>query len=230
MEEKYEISVKEVIDVASKYLLLVVVLAVIGAGAGFFVDSQFTDPEYDSTLTLYVTADSGGEMLRLDNLNASQKLVSTYIEILKSESLLNKVYSTIDGRMTVEEIRKSIDAHSLKDTEIIEVTVTTNDPETSWLIAGKLSTAGPAEILRVVKAGDVQVIDKPIQTDKPTVEHGIKFTVLGLIGGLLIGLVIMFIREVIVNKVRSKTELERKIDLPVLGVIPDIVEVSKKGV
>ncbi len=231
MEDNYEISLQEIFDVVRKYFLLGIILCIIGGSIGYLFCEYNVAPKYTSRLTLYVnnTGDDQEKKLDLNNINASQKLVSTYIEILKSDTLLEKVTQTIDGAMTVEEIRHSIQANALNDTEIIEINVVTEDPELSWLIAGKLSTAGPLEILRVVNAGDIQVIDKPKVNEVPVSPNKKLYALLGASLGIIICLVIIFIREVLNNRVKSATDVENMYDIPLLAVIPDIEAARKKN-
>ena len=230
MEENYVISLPDIFSVVRRNLVLGIILCIIGGGIGFVISKYAVAPKYASRLTLYVNNITDGEdkKLELNNINASQKLVSTYIEIIKSDVLLEKVYQTIDGEMTVEEIRNSIKANALNDTEIIEINVITKDPKISWLIAGKLSTAGPAEILRVVKAGDVQVIDKPKVNDRAVSPNKKIYVLIGIILGGIMWLAIMIIREKTNNRVRTPEELEKMYNIPLLAVIPDIMVAGKK--
>lgn len=231
MEENVEISLEEIFAIMRKYLLLGIILCVVGAALGYTVCKVAVKPTYSSRLTLYVnnTGDDQDRTLDLNNINASQKLVSTYVEILKSDTLLEKVTQTIEGAMTVEEIRAAIQANALNDTEIIEVNVVTEDPEISWLIAGKLSTAGPAEILRVVDAGSVKVIDKPKVNEIPVGPNTKIFILVGAFIGVLICLVIIFFREILNNTIKSGSEVEKTYDIPLLAVIPDIELARKKN-
>ena len=232
MEENVEISLDEIFAIVRKYLLLGIILCVVGATLGYTICKVAVKPTYSSKLTLYVNntaEDQVDKKLDINNINASQKLVSTYVEILKSDTLLEKVTQTIEGAMTVEEIRAAIQANALNDTEIIEVNVVTEDPEISWLIAGKLSTAGPAEILRVVDAGSVKVIDKPKVNEKPVGPNTKMFILVGAFIGVLICLVIIFFREILNNTIKSGSEVEKTYDIPLLAVIPDIELARKKN-
>ena len=87
------------------------------------------------------------------DLQTSQKLVSTYIVILKSNSVLNKVAEELGGKYSAEDIRKMLTTGAINDTEAFNITITDKNPETAQNIVNTIAKVLPEEIKRVVKAG-----------------------------------------------------------------------------
>ena len=163
------------------------------------------------------------------DLTTSQKLVSTYIVVLKSNSVLDKVSKDLDYKYSAQQIRKMLSAYSIDGTEAFEIKVTNRDPEVALTIANTIAYAAPAEIIRVVKAGAVEVIDYatlPHETSYPNIKLN---TAIGVFAGLVVAVVIALLLAMADTTVRTEEDLTEVFEIPVLGVIPKLVE-AERGV
>ena len=78
-----------------------------------------------------------------------------------------------------------------------------------------------ARISEVMQPTDVQVIDVAIEPDKPISPKKTLNVVIAAILGLFIGLAVAFILEYMNKTVKTAEDVQRYLDLPVLGAIPD---------
>lgn len=78
-----------------------------------------------------------------------------------------------------------------------------------------------ARISEVMQPTDVQVIDVAIAPDKPISPKKTLNVVIAAILGLFMGLAVAFILEYMNKTVRTAEDVQRYLDLPVLGSIPD---------
>ena len=64
-----------------------------------------------------------------------------------------------------------VSASCLGDTEALSDSVSHRDPQTATLLANAILDTAPAEILRIVHTGRIEVVDRavlPVQPDAPT--------------------------------------------------------------
>jgi len=75
----------------------------------------------------------------------------------------------------------------------------------------------------IVKASTIssnRIIDKATLPDKPIKPKKKLVLILGTIGGFILGIVFAFLKYLINDKIESKEELEKSLELPIIGTIP----------
>ncbi|MEG2000546.1 MAG: Wzz/FepE/Etk N-terminal domain-containing protein [Evtepia sp.] len=225
------------IDLKQMFLIVwhklwLVVLSTLVMGLGAFLISRFAlTPMYTATASMYVYSEgsrSGGDITGSE-LDTSQKLVQTYIVILTSNSVLNQVSAQLDNAYTPAEIRKMLSASAINNTETFQISVTNANPAMAQEIANTLASVAPSEIIRVVKAGAVEVIDYATLPIVPTSPRIATNTAIGALLGLVISVLILIVMAMLDTAVRCEEDLTAHFDIPILGVIPSLTSKSKDG-
>lgn len=220
------------LDLKNLILLLwkriwIIALAVVLVGVGAFALSKWgMTPVYSATISMYVNnsiRESGQTTVTQSDLSASQKLVDTYIVILKSDAVLDQVAAKLKD-ITAEEIRGKISAAAINNTEAFSVTVNDSSAGRAREIANTIAEMSPGEIIRVVKAGSVEVIDYASTPTAPSSPNILRNTALGMLLGavLAVGGVLLF--AMFDTTIHTEEDLKRFFTIPIVGVIPDISE------
>ena len=209
-------------------IILITVLAMLTSGIiSFFVLS----PVYEANTTLIVNTEQSKEtnnMITGDQLNVTQKLTLTYGEIIKSRAVLDSVIKKLDLNMEYKELEKAINVSPVKDTQIMSVTVQDTNSKRARDIANAIPNVFTKEVKRITKANSVEVIDKAIVPENPIKPNKVMNILIAAVLGIMIGLFIVFILEYMDNKIKTPQDIEKYINLPILGVIPN-ENMSKKG-
>lgn len=209
-------------------IALITVLAMITSGIiSFFVLS----PVYEANTTLIVNTEQSKEtnnMITGDQLNVTQKLTLTYGEIIKSRAVLDSVIKKLDLNMEYNELEKDINVSPVKDTQIMSVTVQDTNPKRARDIANAIPNVFTKEVKRITKANSVEVIDKAIVPEDPIKPNKVMNILIAAVLGIMIGLFIVFVLEYMDNKIKTPQDIEKYINLPILGVVPN-ENMSKKG-
>lgn len=213
-----------------KWLILAVSLGVcLGA---LLITLLFVTPMYTASISMYVSnnEDRTSASITAGDLSASQSLVDTYIVVLKSSTLLTKVREQLPAEYdgSVAAIRKMLTANAIDGTEAFAVSITNADPQAAQTIVNTIAAVAPAEIVRVVRAGEVAVIDYaelPEKADWPLARNAALGLLLGLLASCL-GVVLYHVLDVTVH---TAEDLTGAFSLPVLGEIPTIVSVGTEA-
>ena len=229
MEKEMEISLLEIITVLWQKAWVIALCIILGGSLGFGRSRYMIAPTYTSRITMYVNNNTERveSQLNLGDIAASQKLVATYIEILKSDIVLSKVIQEMNLPYSNQALRGMIAARALNSTEILEVKVISKDPEEAAAIANTLAKLAPPEIIRVVQAGGVELIDEAVVNPYPVAPNIQSSTMMGALLGAVLACLGILVAVMLDNRVKSEEELKKHYDIPVLGVIPDIIEALK---
>ena len=208
-------------------IALITVVAMISSGIiSFFVLS----PVYETKTTLIVNTEQVNETNTItgDQLNVTQKLTLTYGEIIKSRTVIDEVIKSLKLDMEYGQVSGMVTVSPVKDTQIIAITVQDTNSQRAADIANTIPRVFTKEVKRITKANSVEVIDKAVVAENPIKPNKIMNIAIAGVLGVMIGLFIIFVLEYMDNKIKTPQDIEKHIELPILGVIPN-ENMSKKG-
>ncbi|MBR5938944.1 hypothetical protein IKZ77_00085, partial [Candidatus Saccharibacteria bacterium] len=105
-----EIDIKEFFKYLKRYILAFVIAVFVAVSGVMIYDLNFKKPVYQSKTTIVIakSGNDGTAAATLNDINASQKLTSTYSEIAKSELVLNRVIENLNLDTNVKALSKDI--------------------------------------------------------------------------------------------------------------------------
>lgn len=224
MEEKViEIDLKALVNIFRKRWAWIAASTVAGFLILLMVSLFMLPRKYTSSVSLYVnnlTSVSLTGDVNINDINASQKLVDTYIVILQDDDVLQQVADQLSTPMTVGELSGAISMQSVNQTEVLQISAETVSPELSAEICNTLAEIAPSVLQRVVKAGSVEVIGSakaPRHASSPNVKLN---SLLGALIGLALSVGASIVIYLLDNTVKGEEDLKARLDVPVLGEIP----------
>ncbi len=206
---------------------MIIILAAFLCGVlTYGISRYFIEPKYTATASMYVYSDTrrNQDSITTSELTASQELVNTYIVVLKSDTVLNRVISSLNLNITPASIRNNMTAASINGTEAFSISITHSDPELAQKITNTLVTVAPQEIIRVVKAGGVEVIDYAKLPSSPSSPNVARNTAIGMLIGFVVTFGVYLLIVMLVTKVHNEDELALVFTIPVLGIIPMLAD------
>lgn len=221
-------SIKELIDIILVHIKLILTITIIAGFLAFIVSQFFITPQYESSAKLFVNNSRAGQTdtTSISDLNASERLVNTYMEIVKSNTVLSKVAKDIvledNKSYSVESLKKMVTTQAVKNTEIFYVKVTSSNPQHAMIIANQIAADAPEEIMDFVEATSVKVIDHASLAKSQSSPNVKLNTAIGLLLGLVLSILLVLVLDMIDVTIRSDEDIKLITELPILGVIPSI--------
>ncbi|MEI2463267.1 YveK family protein [Niallia taxi] len=226
MEET--ISLKELFQTLRKRLFLIISVTLIAMIASGAISYFVLTPEYKSSTQILVnqakTDDS--TFYNMNEVQTNIQLISTYSVILKSAAILNTVKSDLGLDMSVSELNNKITVESAQDSQIMTLSVTDADPVEALNIANKTAEVFENEIKKIMSVDNVTIL--PLADDQqnqsPISPNPPLNIVIAAVIGLVLGVSLAFILEYLDNTVKTEQDIERMLEIPVLGAITTIDE------
>ena len=215
-------------------VLLVVITAVILA-AGLIYTFAIAEEEYASTATFSVVVSDDSKNDQPTNefdLTNSQKLIGTVVGLIQGDKIYSMVVEEHPVVGTVDDLKDRVTVSSSDDSFIITVTAQHTNSQLSMYMANYVvdalieytntSTDNLALVLRnaVTRISDAQL-------GSYAAPNKTLYAAVSLLGGLVIGCVVVFIKEFASNKFRTRKEVEDLLGDRVIGAFVD--DKSKKG-
>ena len=197
--------------------------AILAALLAYGLTTYYIMPIYTSRGSLYVNNNnSKTPTVNLADIASSQQLAYTCIELLTSDTFLSKVQEYSGLPYTTREIKRMLNLSPLNETEIIEITANTGNPEHSQMLVNAVLDNAYDEIIRVVGGGNVKIIDSANLPKAPSSPNVYRNVVLGFLLGAFFCMVLIFLIVVFDSRIKIESDLMDVKDLPLIGVIPDI--------
>lgn len=208
--------------------------AILAALLAYGLTTYYIMPIYTSRGSLYVNNNnSKTPTVNLADIASSQQLAYTCIELLTSDTFLSKVQEYSGLPYTTRDIKRMLTLSPLNETEIIEITANTGNPEHSQMLVNAVLDNAYDEIIRVVGGGNVKIIDSANLPKAPSSPNVYRNVVLGFLLGAFLCMLLIFLIDVFDSRIKIESDLMDVKDLPLIGVIPDMnylrTEVKKNG-
>jgi len=230
MNDTVEINVQQLIKGVWKRIWVVVVCAALAMAITVFYTANFVTPTYKASVTMYVNNNSSNsDTVSSANLAVAIQLANTYVKIIQSESVLEKVVQETGLNLTPTQVRGMLSAEVVDETEIFRVNVISPNAEMSADIANAIANIAPGEISEIIDGSKAKVID---YAKVPSGKNAPNITSSGILGGLVgavLSCAVIVVILVVDKRIKSEEDLTATYSLPVLGAIPDFVEVSRRS-
>ena len=201
-------------------ILFIILFAIIG---GIYTIG-FIKPMYTASTTLVLATSSGENTQDATNsitttdVTLNSKLVSTYSELVKSKKVLRKVISNLNIDVKEESLRKNITVSSVKDTELIEITVSNEEPIYATQIANEIANVFSEEVNDIYNINNIHVVDTAEVPKEPSNVNVSKNVILFAFVGLVIAIIYALIANMLDTTVKSAEEIEKNYQLYVESV------------
>ena len=219
-----EIDITQVLKMFWNNKIQIFLTVIIFALIGVIYSLEFVKPVYTSSTTLVLatsnTSVSNDSSITTNDITINSKLVSTYSELVKSKKILRKVMYNLNIDANEETLRKNIQVNAVKNTELIKITVTNDEPYYAAKIANEIANVFIDTIREIYNIENIHVVDVAEVEEIPSnINH--KRDVILFIGiGFIISILYISIINMFDTTIKTEEEIERRYHLPVLALIP----------
>lgn len=226
-----EISFKDILRIIKKNLIFIIIASLLLSVCSFFVTKFFIKKSYTATVKLYVSSDykeatNGYE--DLNRYNLSSKLVATYIGLLDTNNFYEAVSKTLNDKYTATELKSMVKFTAIEETELFKADVVSNSPAEAKSVADAVAQTAPKTIEGLLSNNSkLKIVDEATTPQNPTSPNVTKNVLIALLFGLVISIVIAFIRDYFDVKIKYDDEMTTINNIPVLAAIPDFEYFAK---
>lgn len=228
MEENEEIDLKEFFRILWKGKKVILIITILGVVIGYVYTMFLLKPKYTSyTKLIMVQTNASGDnskSITQTDVTMNDKLVATYQSLATTNSVVREVISNLGLNESEDSLRKKINVTSEKSTQVIIISVTDSNPETAAEIANELSEVFSRKISEIYKIDNINIVDKAEVPTKPSNVNHKKDILIFAVGGFIIAVIFVFLKNIFDNTVSTKEEVERELNVIVLNEIPDCTD------
>jgi capsular polysaccharide biosynthesis protein len=215
-DEEIEIDLKALfLEICNKWYILVVGLLV-GVLIALAYETFISVPMYQSSSLVYMRGTS--KTISLQDLQLGEALTQDYEILFTSRPNMEKVLSELNLDYSVSQLQSMISITNPSDSRMLQVTVTSTDPNLSKDIANEVVSFG-IDNVREIDSQEPYLVEKAIANNNKIGSSIYKIASIGGIVGLFIAFGLIFIRFILSDNIKSIEDVERVLELPVLSVV-----------
>jgi len=217
--ETQELDIKELLVMLLSKWYLIVLFVFLGVGFSGFYCFSMMDDVYTTQSSMIVLVESD-ENTQMTNFTYGQRLVDTYTELAKSEQVIDRL-ELLGLSYSRSQYKNMISLSGVKDTVVIKLTVEGNDQEHITLIANETMLAIQELSTQYQGFDNIEILDLAKIPTAPSGPNRMLYLAIGLVLGGMIGVGTILMIEFLDSSIKSSKDIERKLNLRVLSVIPD---------
>lgn len=229
-----EIDLKEFVMLFWNRKVSIILITIIFMLIGIIYSVGFVTPKYTSSTTLLLatseSANSKTNTITTSDITLNSKLVSTYSELVKSKNVLGQVISNLNINENYETLKNNISVTNVKDTEMIKITVTTENAQNAAKIANETAKVFIEKVANdFYNINNVHIVDEAeVNTTPSNINHKKDILIFAFIG-LVISVIYVLIANMLDTTIKTAEEVEKEYKLPVLASIPLYAGDAQKG-
>lgn len=230
-KESMEIDLQKLVSTYLHRWWIIVLCAVLAASGALYYTRNHITPIYKAEVTLYVNNSRADQQINYvsgTNLATAQRLVGTYIEIIQSDTVLEKVAHEVGDDVSASFIRSSMAARQKGETELFDVYIAHPDPVFAVRIANAVAEVAPGEIERFVEGSSAKIVDYAKVPTAPSSPNVTRNTILGALVGFVLAVAYITVRFLMDVRIGGEEDLAMLFEIPVLGQIPAFETTGKK--
>lgn len=179
-------------------------------------------PTYEAQVSVLIgkMPDNQQQQIQYNDVMMYQKLLKTYSEIAKSRLVAESTIKQLNKDLTYEDFSKLITVTPQVDTQIMMLKARSKDPKDAMDTVNALSENFIKEAMRLYPTGNVQIIDSAAMPDKPIKPKKKLNIAIAFVLGLMISFGLVFLFEYMDNTIKTEEDVEKYLDIPVIGIIP----------
>jgi polysaccharide biosynthesis transport protein len=225
---------RSMLTVLAKGWALIVGTAIV-FGLGALVFSLLHKPVYEASTTLYITSGGTGAASAYDTVQASKERVGTYAQLVYSGAVLKPALDAAGLDWSLEEARKNVDVESRPEVVLLTINVHAPKPEVAQKFAAALADAMTRAVSTLEVPGGgfepiskLSVVTPATVAPKPAAPTTELNVVVAAMIGLLVGALLVRLREALNKKIRDARDAEAALDTRTLAVFASDDQ-SKQG-
>lgn len=230
--EENTISLQEIAYALKKRWKLIALITIaatlISAILSFFV----IKPKYEAKTKLFIGKQETTQENAYNNNDVMmyQKLMKTYAELAKTSDLVTKAVKSADLDYNQKEIKgvlNNLTATPSADTQILDLSFKGGNPKEVLKVTEAITDEFISESKELIPNGNIQVIQKAQLPEQPVSPNKKLNIFIAFFLGFIIGSIVAFLIEYLDNTFKSREELEKTLELPIIGTIPDYDNMEK---
>lgn len=235
MEET--ITLKEIAQIIKKRLGLIIVLTIGSAIISGIFTYFFITPIYRANSQFLVNQNQPNATVELNEIRTNVELINTYSVIIRSNRILDEVIDELQLTISPSALAEKISVTNENGSQVVTVSATDPDPKMAVDLANVTVEVFQDQIDELMNVDNVNILNPAVLPANPTpVSPNLTLNIaIAFVLGGMVGVGLAFLFEYLDTTVKTETDVEKIVGLPVIGVVAkaqetDLVHIQQQAI
>ncbi|WP_239747812.1 Wzz/FepE/Etk N-terminal domain-containing protein [Mammaliicoccus sp. P-M56] len=219
MEETIDLS--KLLLILKKNMKYLIILPIVFLALSMVITFVFMTPKYSSSTQVLVNQKETDNQMMAQQVQSNLQLVNTYSEIIKSPRILDKVSKNLKGKYSSNEISGMLTVSNQSESQILNIVVENESREAASTVANEIANVFSKDVSKIMNVDNVSILSKADTNGNQISPQPLVNSVVGIFLGLIVALIIIFLKEILDKRIKTEEDVVEILDLPVLGTIQD---------
>ena len=207
MNKNENIEFKRMLDILNNKKRIIALILILFIALGYLYSYYYVVPEYKSTSTLLLIPNDD-ETVTSSDLTLNSGLISTYGNIAKNSKVLKQVINNLNLNIQEGQLLSKIEINIIKDTHIMEISVSDTDPQMATNITKELSNVFLNEIKQIYNLNNIGIVDEAQLPDTPYNINHIKDMFVFVCMGIVVSFAYIVIIYLFDNTIKKEEDIK----------------------
>ncbi|HYG57418.1 MAG TPA: Wzz/FepE/Etk N-terminal domain-containing protein [Symbiobacteriaceae bacterium] len=218
--DQAELDLREIFRIVRRRLKMLILLPAVAGLVAAVVSYFVLAPVYQASTTIWVVKDGAGQM-NYNDLLLNKNLTKTYAEVARSRAVMAEaIRQTGAAGLTEAQLQAKLTVTPVRDTEILSFAVEDENPRQAAALAAAIAEAFKGQIKAFMKVENVSVVDAAQVPVSPIKPRPLMNTAIAVVLGAMAAAGLAFLLEYMDTSLRTADDVDRRLGLPVVGMIP----------
>lgn len=217
------INLHDLLTTIRKHWFLVFSLTVIASVTAAFISYFVVTPIYQAETQLLVNQKSTNieQYQWIQNNEADLRLINTYNVIITSPIILTKVIEELKLEHTPNSLAEQITVTSANNSQVVNLVVIDKEASLAVKISNTLAEVFQKEIPTLMNVDNIKILSEAKLLENPTPVKPNKLLNItsAAIIGLMLGVMVAFLRDFFDRRFKTEQEIEDILGLPIIGLV-----------
>lgn len=225
-----EINLRRIFGILRNKLAFIFISTLLAITIAGVISYYMLTPIYQTSTKILVSQERT-EISRLTNqdIQTDLQLINTYVDIIKSPLILDKVIEKLELSISAEALNSKITVEASSKSQVFNILVRDEDPNLAVEVANSTANVFQEEIKKLMKVDNVTILSAAIIKSNPVPvepKTAVNMTVAAA-AGLIISIGISFLLAFLDTTIKNEQDIDEQLGVPLLAVISPIVEKEK---
>lgn len=222
MEEQV-ISISEIFEALKKRWILIVSITLVATLISGVLSFFVIKPTYETSTKVFIgKEESNQEGYNSSDIQMYKQLLQTYAETIKTNEVVQAaINNSKNTDLTVASVKGALTVTAVSDTQILQVKYQNKSPEVAKEILENITNEFVVLAKELVPNGNVRIIEAVQLPENPVAPNKKMNVAIAFLLGFMVSVGLVFLLEYLDNTFKNKEQLERELDIPVVGIIPE---------
>ena len=222
MEEQV-ISLSEIFEAIKKRWIMIVAITLSATLISGILSFFVIKPVYETSTKMFIgKEESEDTVYNTNDIQMYQKLLQTYAQAIKTKDLVGRAINSLNYELEPSKVVGALTVTPVTDTQILQIKYKSKNQQEAVDVLKNITEQFIITSKELVPNGNVRVIEE-VEFPENSVSPNKKMNIaIAFLLGLMVSLGLVFLLEYLDNTYKNKEQLEKELDIPVLGEIPDV--------